>query len=125
PNHAKLSSRNTISLAVARAEPMADPQIRLNINRVILFEADMDRAQRAGDNGGTGFVERHPGPSAPLGEGAGDDHAARCHLEDPGAEAEMGAHPGIVWRPSSRRRAAYSAKGVSGSRWLSVGRSGA
>jgi hypothetical protein len=78
---------------------MTDPQIGLDIDRVILFEADVDRAQRTGDDGRAAFGKGEAGPFAPLGKCAGDHHAARRHLNDPGAEAEMGAHPGIVWLP--------------------------
>ena len=100
------------------AERVADPQIGLDIDRVILFERDVNRAQGAGDDGRAAFGKGEAGPFPPLGEGAGDHHAARRHLDDPGAETEMGAHPGIVRQPILA-----AARDVFG-KSLSVGRNG-
>ena len=78
------------------AEGMTHPQVGFDIDRVILFEADMDRAQGARNDRWPAPGKAETGPLTPLREGAGDHHAAGCDLDDPGAEAKMGAHPGIV-----------------------------
>ena len=46
------------SRVVKSPDQMADPQIRLDIDRVILFERDVDRAQGTGNNGDTASFER-------------------------------------------------------------------
>src|SRR5882762_8318806 len=105
---------------------MADPQIGLDIDRVVLFERDVNRAQGAGDNGRAAFGKGEAGPFAPLGEGAGDHHAARRRLLTIRAPRRRWVRTQESYgSPSSRRRATYSPKGVSGSRCLTVGRSGA
>ena len=91
---------------------MADPQIGLDVDRVILFERDVDRAQGAGNDGDTAPLGRQPGPLASFGQGASNYHAARRHFHHRGAEAEMGTTQGSCRCPSARRRATYSANGV-------------
>src|SRR5947208_12350589 len=57
----------------------------------------MHRRQRARYDYRTALVEGHAGPARPFGQRTGDHHAGRRGLDDPGADADMGAHPGIVW----------------------------
>jgi len=93
------SLRQPVFAAKRGPQRMADPQIGLDVDRVILFERDVDRAQGAGNDGDTAPLGRQPGPLASFGQGASNYHAARRHFHHRGAEAEMGTHPGIVRMP--------------------------
>jgi hypothetical protein len=66
---------------------------------MVLFERDVNRAQRTRHDREAAFVERQPGPRAPFGNRPGDHHAARRNLDDLGAGADMGTHPGIERQP--------------------------
>src|SRR5260370_42213909 len=78
---------------------MMEPDIRLDVNRVVLFERDMDRTERTRHDHLAAAVEGEPGPSPPFGERAGNGHAARRDPDDFRAGADMGAQPGIIRQP--------------------------
>src|SRR6185312_1090577 len=78
---------------------VADPEIGLNIDRVVLFERDMNGNERARNDGRTALVEGQTGPPTPFREPAGDDDAARGDLDDLRPGPDMGTHPGVDRQP--------------------------
>ena len=62
---------------------------------MVLFERDMNRAERARYNGRAALVEWQPGPLAPFGDRSSHDHAAWRDFDDLGPGADMDAHPSV------------------------------
>src|ERR1700686_3322073 len=81
------------------SNPVMEPEIGLDVNRVVLVERDMDRTEGTRHDRLAAAVEREPGPLPPFGERAGDGHAAGRDPDDLGAGPDMDAQPGIGWQP--------------------------
>src|SRR5215472_1475888 len=78
------------------AERVMDPEIGFYIDRVVLFERNMHRRQRAGHDRLAAAVKGESGPRTPFGDSPGDDHAVRGGLDDPRTGADMGADPRVM-----------------------------
>src|SRR6185312_6936984 len=92
---------------------VADPEIGLNIARVVLFERDMNGNERARNDGRTALVGGQTGPPTPFREPAGDDDAARGDRDDRRRGAERGTDPGV-----ERQRGLAPARAILGERRL-------
>src|SRR6266567_4232409 len=82
-----------------------NPDVRLDINRAILFERNQHRRKRPFHQQLAGLTEWHSGPKRPVGQAADDRHGARRDLYEFSADPKMGSQPGVD-------RKAVSAHGV-------------
>src|SRR6478735_9342370 len=79
----------------ALSQCVANPYVGLDINRVIMFERNRDRHQRARDRDLARSVERHAGPARPFRYAADDGHGIWRNLHKSCPGAKMGSQPGV------------------------------
>ena len=75
------------------------PDIRLDVDRVVVGEVDVDGGETPFDLDGPVHVEGQAGPLPPLGERARDRYRQRRHLNDPAAEPHVGPQPRVDRQP--------------------------
>ena len=72
---------------------MAQPQIGLDIDRMVLLQRDMNGAKRTRHDCKAACGKFETRPRLPLGDRPGDDHVARRDFDHLRAAADMGADP--------------------------------
>ena len=75
---------------------MVRPYPRLDVDRVVVFDAALDRHERAGHHDRPRHVERQASPGTPLVQQARNDHRTLAGAHDPAAGPNVNTQPRIL-----------------------------
>jgi hypothetical protein len=105
-------------------QPVVHPDRRLDVDRVVVLDAALDRHERAGHHDRPRRIERQAGPGTPLRQRARDDHRAFAGADDPAAGPDVNAEPWILGETILADERRVLPMGTYGTRCLRFGRTG-